>query len=1419
MPKENTQEDFSLLDSLELPVNNPVPVEESTDGLDLLDSLQLPQENVPATSSGDNNEDGFALLDSLELDTPQQTNQEVESSRLRDTGLSIKESFLNAAATTSQGIEELSARVGKFLTRRRAREQGFFFDKSGNRVEFTTDENFDSVFDDTVSEILQDDANVAVQLKKDADEVSKQVGDRDSLNSIAARGITSVATTLLAGTSKTAIGASAVLQGAGDQSIDYFQKASGELSSEDRELAVALGAGLGLTEIFPTGKLVRRYFGDKNFTENALKFLDETSGGTLSRFIKTTAKGTIEEGGQEILQSLGKNLIANKIVAYDAERDTYEGVAQAGEEGAITGFLLNALSTAFGGRRQTTNRGIDDGQTTSGDNTQQSSNVNESSETRIDEAGNIGSVGQQAEGSGQAQTTSDVGERSQEGEGLTENGLGNNLDGVINDNETENNTDRTTETDSISQETTEQQRAEVEGRSRIEENQTQPEVNNNELESNVSQTDDQLGLNQEKQEENINQEEGVQKENNEEGSQESVSEEIAGISNNIPVVKRVLDNVAPFPTSPDSSRLERALFSVTSKLSNFKSAPTSLGRIIRDSQYEAEAVEAQLTELSNVLNQQLNKSPNKVVYSDLASQALAGDSSALNSLPENIQKTVVSARENFDSYSKGLVDAGFVDGELATSLGDNLGKYVLRQYKVFDPEYKWNYTTVRENRKDIYDAAIREIKDVSEVSTVEADSIVKEILSSSRSEGFINGNSKAGKIDVRSFIKRQDLSQPIRELLGEITNPVENIRATGRRTSAVYSDYSGQRKMRDAGLDSGLFSLAKNNDIRHETLLGDDGNGNVRKQYAGFGEVYTTPEIASALDDVLNTSQGKSSLLEQAGKAMSTLSGAGKFAQVILNPASYPTNLMGALSTEILNGRMILSGKGLKGIKKGTGFSSRSFKTKGFNKLVSQKNLDNAVAKNQYTLNDRLKLYDTKASDLTSKDITDTILVNEMRQRGILDRSVFGTDVKETFDQSYTDVVKNLPVLRTLDSTKNVLSKAYQVPDNIGKYNAFTYELDKYMKAFPDKKMSEIIDLAATDTKLTTQNYDLVPTVLRKLSQYGLGVPTYVSFSYELVRNTVNTAKLAKRELASGNKVLMAHGARRVAGMATLSLALNALISQSPNEGEEDEQTRDSFEKDFAPPWLKNKNILLMKNGEGRMTYADPSYLIPHNMFLNVFKRIEQGESEESIIVNGMLGFMENFTDINILTQLGAEVLTNKKANGAEIYNPLLQGTDEEDKWSKIVQHIIDGGFTPGFERTRKQLEKLEKGDIGYMGTIRTGDDMMMQFLGLRPITVDKKKAFSDKFQQLAFNYANSKRIAPTNKSESTSQEKHDEKVRQEEAALEKHSKELIDFSKRSLRKGWGMSESDLLVAIKKSRIDKKMKLRILSELNSPEDN
>lgn len=814
----------------------------------------------------------------------------------------------------------------------------------------------------------------------------------------------------------------------------------------------------------------------------------------------------------------------------------------------------------------------------------------------------------------------------------------------------------------------------------------------------------------------------------------------------------------PDPSGEKAPLLARWRYGLQTFLSGGKRAGKTVNRLLRQSRELAEGISSQFNDIASRL-QKFERKHLKAMSPELretesaaftanAYKALRGDADALAALPSEARVLIGEAREAIDTYSQKLINQGVLSPTLAKAVGGNIGTYVTRTFKAFNPDEKWTYATVKKNFPEVFEAARAEIDatirarydevvDGNEVTEEEialaaeegtkmitesdlrqeVDDVMRGMLYSDNAREFYAGTRKVGKVSVTNFFKRKDLSPALLDYLGEVVNPVQNIATTGAVLSKKYAAYSAQMRIADFLISSGLATRKRNLEqglgtrvaqstvqIEVETPDGETKTINkpvTKKGFEGLGELYTDPALAEVLEAALDPGSAEMDSVNMLLKGIRALSGTSKFMQVILSPDAYPVNLLGGGVTELFNGRVRLDGWGRRAY---------------FNRFAAP---DKAYTPAEQSDFNRTSLGEYKKNG-GLEQMTRTQMRLELEQRGLRGVQVFAEDFADTFKGANEQV----------KGAARALGVLYSAPDNQIKQAAMANEMLKWMEALPDDTpMGEVMDRAAADVRATTQNYNLVPEVLRNMSRNAFFVGTYISFFSELLRTMAGTAKLAATELTSGNPALVKAGTKRLTGMvATASMVVAArsglLVGGIPPEDRE-------YMAQFLPPWMRD-TLAFLPAPDGELAAVDVSYLIPQAPVLEALRSVITGVASGKpveAIVEGMQRTWKASGELNVAMQTGFELAANKKVNGGPIWS--VNDSFSERQWKKI-KHLGDSMFRSGLQRKVEDGiafmssepqggYKTIGGEItaGYKGSFNAPEDFFLRLLGLRITRID----------------------------------------------------------------------------------------------------
>lgn len=743
------------------------------------------------------------------------------------------------------------------------------------------------------------------------------------------------------------------------------------------------------------------------------------------------------------------------------------------------------------------------------------------------------------------------------------------------------------------------------------------------------------------------------------------------------------------------------------------------------------------------------------------------DGMTISELDPTLQPHVWKVRNMVDTLSQAAIDYGIVEGELADTFRNGIGSYLRRGYAVFDPESGWNYKYLQKKKPEVLENARAYLKQKNpEATSDQIETTIKELLDRDSAAGFILGGKKVLGKSVGSLMERKNIAAPIRELLGEIKDPLVNFIRSGDFLGQLIAREEMQQEFRNEVLRSGWASTQKTS-AYHTPLVEDtaiqtqdnDGNPIVRvrsnRRYDVLRGLYTTPEFKNAFEMAEQTGMGGDAkrVSDFLVRGFLTASATAKTFATVLNPDSYAPNYIGAIMVEIANGR----------------WKPETWRD-AWNALRSGKNPDAVIsAAKKAGIQDARHLYD------------------ELLRNGIFDQNVTFKDFEATLKNSF---------LKRSVGTKpmETLGKIYSAGDNLGKANAFVDEIGTLKKAYPDMPFRQLVEQAAEIVTNTTPTYSTVPKVFRDISQLGFGLQNFFNFVYSINRVAGYTAAQGYKEIRSGNPVLVTRGYRRLMGLIMVLSAASywgaAMLSRMFEDLDDDKDQ--AFRRSFAAPWDRDANLLYTNIGDGKFTYSNTSYLNPFALVAETVTAVSQGKNPKDAAGGALRTVMGNFFSEGILFSAILDVLRNRqKGTTREVYNEEL---DLMAKGIQMGQYVFRKALTP------KVLNKISRtymgitGQQGDYGKVYSPYDEAVRLLGYRANTVDIEKQLPYRLYDLNNRFKNAERIFRSAENRKVPKEELEEARLQSEEA-----------KRRVLAEYQQLYNDSLLLGIKKQQFRKAM--------------
>tara|TARA_R100001594_G_scaffold2843_2_gene11123 strand:+ start:4450 stop:14571 length:10122 start_codon:yes stop_codon:yes gene_type:complete len=496
----------------------------------------------------------------------------------------------------------------------------------------------------------------------------------------------------------------------------------------------------------------------------------------------------------------------------------------------------------------------------------------------------------------------------------------------------------------------------------------------------------------------------------------------------------------------------------------------------------------------------------------------------LDSDPE-LQDLVKKVRRKIDSLSNKLKSV-VTDG-LGVVIDDNLGIYINRQYRIFnDTEYRDKMRNLIESmiNEKVSTGKIKEsiegfekeyniiqsamnlfsekYKQYLQNQGLPSDEITEEkvlrfvsqlFLDNDSRDDFVKSVLKTRNINTNIFTTRKEIPDAIKDLYSPIENPVYNITNSITKMVDEYENLNFKAKTVEAL--NGILIFDDSN-----IPVGSDGDRYRNNKFTlkfNNKTYYTTKEIKEFIEgEELN--YGKIMTLAQG------LNGVLKLGKTVWSPKTHVRNFFGNMYFASINGHV-----------------------PGSNFFESWKVMQNLF--DSSTTQEREDMFAT----MIRAGIIDSVYADELK--AILKESNLGKLGSELFENNVdVDAIKKKkPGLRKI--LNDFVNKAYLFEDVVWKGAGFLNEVQVYLDAGYTREQA--LKEASENIRGGYTTYSMVPKVGKRLRR-SLFVSDFVSFPAEVVRTSVNAILIAKKQLMSGNPVLMTQGAKRLFGIGFAGYAM-----------------------------------------------------------------------------------------------------------------------------------------------------------------------------------------------------------------------------------------------------------------------------------------
>ena len=638
---------------------------------------------------------------------------------------------------------------------------------------------------------------------------------------------------------------------------------------------------------------------------------------------------------------------------------------------------------------------------------------------------------------------------------------------------------------------------------------------------------------------------------------------------------------------------------------------------------------------------------------------------AMESDKSDMKGILMEMRRHIDSLSRTLIDEGLIRGQASFAVEANGGFYITRSYKQFENKsWKQTDTDIQQRAKDfLYQEVKKENPDLSE-SEIKSKSlkIYNRLIKKGDFSKYSSANvSFDGLTRVNSiFKKRKIVPQEIRDLWGEIDNPVFNYNNTISKIARTVAAERMYKDLLDIGQDKFIFDDAVEGVAENE--LTESKFGLLEGKF-----------VDNEMFNVLNRFEEKVSYPWWLSIYMESIL-LNKKAKTVWNLPTHFINLIGNTSFALMNGHvsfknsMYFAKEAIKSVSNMTDPQVKEFREK----LIKLRVIDNSATLSEIqSITEQVKNSNFSISEyIKNKDFTKKGAIGYLNKIG-----------------------------KKLD---NWATDAYQAEDNVWKAYGFLSEKARYLEAGFSVEDAEAT--AAKNIRNLYPNYNEIPRIIRTIGRSPI-VGSFVAFQAESVRNAKNAIMLGLEEISSDNTVLRKSGVARLSGtLATFTLLQSMQLYTAKffmesffGEDEDDEQVETRKIRTILPSWDAKGLLSYTEKGELESRYSKGQkykdrYIDYINfsrvsgvgyikdLFRLAFTDIKTEPGKESFM-RILEAVFEPFLSEEMTLTLFQDAYNNK---GGKVYN------ETDDGSTKILKSIefIGKGIAPGTLRTGVRIRE-----------------------------------------------------------------------------------------------------------------------------------
>ncbi len=546
--------------------------------------------------------------------------------------------------------------------------------------------------------------------------------------------------------------------------------------------------------------------------------------------------------------------------------------------------------------------------------------------------------------------------------------------------------------------------------------------------------------------------------------------------------------------------------------------------------------------------------------------------------PKEARGPILKARELQDRLSKLLLDIEDVPIADKEIIRDQLGFYVRESYKLFeDAHYTPTVSATNEARKFVKKEILKNNPNINKADlqlTVQAE-MDKLAGGKGQFANLAKGFESFSQIRTGLLETKKEIPQPIKNYLGEVTNPTDKLLISMKKISQFVEDTKFHNQAYKDGKN--IYFYNKNNIPGFTEQIPFIKDAKVQP-YGVLSGKYTTPQLAEYY--TTRYEQGLSSFIPEKGvvgniwRSLLFLKSQAQKSATTRRFTTHLKNIFGGAQITAANGFTLLNPKTFQESLRSVSDQLTRSTNPERQKLIEEFSGQGVLNKNA-VIND-LKNLSREASEINFI-------------RNIFDKPV--------------EYLRRLPVIKKIPEFDEKVTELYIAEDDMWKINMYKQEkkyLSSFNKSLPEgsqfNKFRLSTDQAVQNeagrlTRNGLPNYDLVPEYFKELRAVPV-IGTFFSFLSESVRLAYRIPVQGFTELSEArtlqslgateaSKLKAKRGLDRLTGFGVAGMgggyAATSVANYAYGVGE------DLIEdlKPFLPEWMQNDNVVYTVNEEG----------------------------------------------------------------------------------------------------------------------------------------------------------------------------------------------------------------------------------------------